>query len=73
VTPRKFKGKELLFRTRGWWTIEPSLVADVVEKHGKLVVGEKGELMVEFESKAKVGALSIDLTKNFDDQILIAP
>ena len=73
VTPRKLKGKELLLRTRGWWTIEPSLVADVVEKHGKLVVGEKGELMVEFESKANVAALSIDLTRNFDDQILIAP
>jgi hypothetical protein len=48
VTPRKLKGKELLMRTAGWWTVEPSEVAPVVEVHGKLVVGERGELMVEF-------------------------
>lgn len=63
--------KEL--RTRGWWTIEPLLVADVVEKHGKLVVGEKGELMIEFESETQVLALSLDLIEHFNDQIFIAP
>ena len=73
VTPRKLKGKELLLRTRGWWTVEPTLVADIVEKHGKLVVGEKGELMIEFESEVQVSALSQDLIENFNDQILIAP
>jgi len=74
VTPRKLKGKELLLRTRGWWTIaDPSLVAAVVEKHGKLVVGEKGELMVEFESETQASALSLDLIENFKDQVLLAP
>ncbi|MBU0652466.1 MAG: hypothetical protein KKG96_06250 [Proteobacteria bacterium] len=73
VTPRKLKGKELLLRTRGWWTIEPSLVAGVVEKHGKLVVGEKGELMIEFESETQVSALSLDLIEHFKDQVLLAP
>ncbi|CCK78535.1 hypothetical protein [Desulfobacula toluolica] len=73
VTPRKLKGKELLLRTRGWWSVEPSLVADVVEKYGRLMVGEKGELMVEFHNEADVTALSLDLTENFKDQILLAP
>ena len=73
VTPRKLKGKELLLRTRGWWTIEPSRVAEVVEKHGKLVVGDLGELMVEFESETQVSDLSQDLYQNFKDQVLIAP
>ncbi len=73
VTPRKLKGKELLLRTRGWWTIDPSLVADAVEKHGKLVVGKEGELMVEFQNEAEAEILSRELNENFGDQILLAP
>jgi len=73
VTPRKLKGKELLMRTRGWWTVEPTLVADVVDKYGKLMVGENGELMVELKNDDKAAELSICLTENFNDQILIAP
>ena len=47
VTPQKLKGEELLMRTRGWWTVEPKDVAEVVQKHGRLIVGDGGELMVE--------------------------
>jgi hypothetical protein len=42
VTPRALKGRELLMRTRGWWTVEPREVAAVVEAHGKLTVGDGG-------------------------------
>ena len=73
VTPRKFKGKELLMRTRGWWTVDPSLVAAVVETHGRLVVGEEGELMVECKNKARAQDLQKDLAEQFDGQILLAP
>ena len=73
VTPRRLKGKELLLRTRGWWTVEPSKIAEVVELHGKLVVGEKGELMVEFEDEKSVEALSEALLEHFKDQVLLAP
>ncbi len=73
VTPRKLKGKELLMRTRGWWTIEPSLVADVVEEHGQLVIGQKGELMVELENEKMAEDLSSDLINHFDNQVFIAP
>ena len=72
VTPRRLKGKELLLRTRGWWTVDPSKIADIVETHGKLVVGEKGELMVEFENQKAVEALSADLSERFEDQVLLA-
>ncbi|OGP55653.1 MAG: hypothetical protein A2Y65_02755, partial [Deltaproteobacteria bacterium RBG_13_52_11] len=44
VTPKRFKGRELLMRTKGWWTVDPADILDLVEEHGKLVVGEKGEL-----------------------------
>ena len=73
VTPQRLKGRELLLRTRGWWTVEPSDVLDIVEGHGKLVVGEKGELMVEFIDQKALDALSTSLSERFGDQVLLAP
>jgi len=73
VTPRKLKGRELLMRTRGWWTVEPSEIAPVVEAHGRLAVGEKGELLVEFENQEAAEALSKALSDRFRDQVLLAP
>ena len=34
-------------RTRGWWTVEPAEVLKIVEEHGKLILGDQGELMIE--------------------------
>lgn len=73
ITPQGFKGRELLQRTRGWWTVEPQDVAEVVEKHGKLVVGEAGELMVEFVDKVAAESLSLALAERFSDQVTLAP
>ncbi len=73
VTPQKLKGEELLLRTRGWWTVEPNDVADVVKRHGRLVVGEDGELMVELIDQKAAEALSAALTERFGNQVLIAP
>ena len=73
ITPQKLKGRELLLRTRGWWTVEPSDVVNIVEEHGKLVVGEKGELMVEFADQEALDALSTSLSERFGDQVLLAP
>ena len=73
VTPKRLKGKELLMRTRGWWTVEPSDVAAVVEEHGRLVVGEKGELMVELSDEKAVEKLSSALSERFGNQVLLSP
>jgi hypothetical protein len=73
VTPRRLKGKELLMRTRGWWTTEPSDVAEVVEAHGRLVVAEGGELMVELADQKDADALSSALAERFGDQVILAP
>ena len=73
VTARRLKGKELLLRTRGWWTVEPLDVAAVVEPHGSLVVGDNGELMVAFEGTENIERLTAALTEHFGDQILLAP
>ena len=73
VTPRRLKGKELLMRTRGWWTREPSEIAEIVERHGKLVVGPKGELMVELADETIAEALSGALLEAFEDQVFLSP
>jgi len=73
VTPRRLKGRELLLRTRGWWTVEPEDVAAVVEDRGRLVVGDNGELMVELTDENSAEALSSALKKRFGDQVFIAP
>ena len=73
VTPQEFKGEELLLRTRGWWTAEPKDVSEVVKKHGRLIVGEEGELMVEFVDQKSVEALSTALSERFGDQVLLSP
>lgn len=73
VTPRRLKGRELLMRTRGWWTVEPEEVADTVERYGRLVTGDKGELMVEFPEQDSVDSLSAALKERFGEEVLLAP
>lgn len=73
VTPRRLKGRELLMRTRGWWTVEPDEVAPVVEEKGRLVVGDGGELMVEFPDEEAAGVLARLLEERFGDQVLLSP
>lgn len=73
VTPQRLKGEELLLRTRGWWTVEPTQVAEVIQKYGRLVVGEGGELMVEFTEEKAAEELSAALIEHFSDQVLIGP
>jgi hypothetical protein len=69
VTPQQLKGEELLRRTRGWWTVDPSDVGPVVKQYGRLVVGDGGELMVEFEEEKAAEALALALKERFGDQV----
>ena len=73
VTPRRLKGRELLERTRGWWTAEPEQVAAVVENHGRLTVGDRGELLVELRDAEAAEALKKDLAQRFNDKVFLSP
>jgi len=73
ITPNRLKGRELLMRTRGWWTVEPSEVTAIVEAHGRLVVGDQGELLVELSDQKAVEELSSALSTHFGDQVLLSP
>jgi len=73
VTPRRFSGRQLLLKTRGWWTVDPSEVAEIVEAYGRLVVGEKGELVVELTDETAAEGLNVALGQHFGGQVLLAP
>ncbi len=73
VTPQQLKGEELLLRTRGWWTVEPDEVRDTVQKYGRLVVGQGGELMVEVSDEETANKLSQALSERFENQVLLSP
>jgi hypothetical protein len=73
VTPRRLKGKELLMRTRGWWTVEPLEVAGVVEAHGRLELGQGGELMVALPDTDRADLLREDLSRHFGEEVFLAP
>jgi hypothetical protein len=66
------KGEELLKRTRGWWTVEPTEVAEVVTQYGRLVIGDGGELMVELKDEDGLKGLSEALAERFGDQVQLA-
>jgi hypothetical protein len=63
----------LLQRTRGWWTVEPGDVAELVERHGRLVVGDGGELMVELPDPQAAQVLARALSDRFEDQVMLSP
>jgi hypothetical protein len=45
----------------------------VVKRHGRLIVGEEGELLVEFADPKAAEALSSALSERFGDQVLLSP
>jgi hypothetical protein len=45
----------------------------VVEKHGRLVVGEGGELMVELLDPQAAQVLATVLSERFGDQVMLSP
>ena len=72
VTPQPLKGEELLRRARGWWTVEPTEVAEIVKRYGRLVIGDGGELMVELKDEDGLKGLSGALAERFGDQVQLA-
>ncbi|MCF8032037.1 MAG: hypothetical protein K9K66_02205 [Desulfarculaceae bacterium] len=72
-TPRNLKGPELLRRTKGWWTVDPAEIEPVVRAHGRLTVGEQGELLVELSGEQAAADLSAALQGSFGEQVFLAP
>ena len=66
---RAFKGDELLRRMKGWITVEPEKVIEVVGEFGRLKVLDDRELVVEMEDNADFDKLEKELFTAFGDQV----
>ena len=66
---RAFKGDELLRRMKGWITVDPSKVIEVISEFGNLKVLDDRELVVEIEDRKIFDKLKKNLFSTFGDQI----
>ena len=69
VIERAFKGDELVHRMKGWITVDPSQVIEIVSKHGRLKVLDDRELVVEMENTKDFNELQETLDNQFGDQL----
>ncbi|MFO7772491.1 MAG: hypothetical protein R6V59_00850 [Dehalococcoidia bacterium] len=66
---RAFKGDELLRRMKGWITVDPQKVIEVVNEFGRLKVLDDRELVVEMEDRATFDKLNKNLSSTFGNEV----
>src|SRR5512136_2772331 len=66
---RAFNGEELVRRMKGWVTVDPSRVIEVVNRFGRLKVLDDRDLFIEFEKKEDLQNLQKALAEAFGDQV----
>jgi len=66
---RAFKGDELLRRMKGWITVDPSKVIEVINEFGRLKILDDKELVVEMEDRERFDNLKMKLSSIFGNQI----
>jgi hypothetical protein len=69
VIERAFKGDELVRRMKGWITVDPAKVIEVVNKFGRLKVLDDRELVIEMEDEANFEGLKKSVDEAFGDQV----
>ncbi len=69
VIERAFKGDELVRRMKGWITIDPYKVIEIINIHGKLKVLDDRELVIEMENITDFNELQKALDNEFGDQL----
>ncbi len=66
---RAFKGEELLKRMKGWFTVNPEDVIEVISKFGKLKILDEKELVIVFEKIEDFENLKNSLQENFANEV----
>ena len=66
---RSFNGEELLHRMKGWITVDPRKVVEVVNRYGRLKVLDEKELVVEFEKMEDFQNLERALAEAFKGEV----
>jgi len=66
---RALKGDELVRRMKGWITVDPAKVIEIVNKFGRLKVLDDSELVIEMENAANLEELQKSIDFAFGDQV----
>ena len=66
---RAFKGDELLRRMKGWITVDPAKVIEVVNEFGRLKVLDDRELVVEMGDRESFDNLKKNLLSTFGNEV----
>ena len=66
---RSFNGEELVHRMRGWITVDPRKVIEVIKRYGILKVLDERELVVEFERTEDISKLQQALQETFEGEV----
>ncbi len=66
---RAFTGEELVRRMKGWVTVDPAQVIDIVKGHGRLKVLDDHELVIEFEEIGNLESLQKILQETFQGEV----
>ncbi len=66
---RAFNGEELVRRMKGWITVDPSKVIEVVNQYGRLKVLDERELVVEIEKTEDFQGLEMALAEVFKIEV----
>jgi len=66
---RAFNGEELVQRMKGWITVNPKKVIDVVNQYGRLKVLDDRELVVEVEKSEDIQKMQKALQETFEGEV----
>jgi len=70
---RAFNGDELVRRMKGWITVDPDKVVEVVSQYGRLKVLDERELVVEMEKSEDFQRLQKKLQEAFGEEVDVEP
>jgi hypothetical protein len=70
---RAFNGEELVQRMKGWITVDPKKVIEVVSRYGRLKVLDERELVVEIEKIEDVQKLQKAVQETFGGEVDVEP
>jgi hypothetical protein len=70
---RTFTGEELMMRMKGWVTVDPSLLIEVVARYGRLKVLDDRDLVVEVEDERAYEGLQRELSERFGNEVRLGP
>ena len=66
---RAFNGEELVRRMKGWITVDPNEVVEVVNQYGRLKVLDERELVIEVEKMEDIQKLENAVQEAFGGEV----